>query len=140
MAGQTPFSFDTSDYSAINSHINSQLGTASSTNQVSFSYLKLIYPDSSVAFVTDPASFTVPIYKLEGATSFTVSAHLVSNVNGKSRRAEVAQISLTQSAYSPSNVCSCRLSSECNSTTRECTCEQGYSGTYCSFTESELLV
>ena len=62
-AGQTPFSFDTSETTAINTHINTQLGAAASTTQVSFSYLKLTYPDSSVVYVTDPSSFTVPVFQ-----------------------------------------------------------------------------
>ena len=138
VAGQTSITFNISETVSINTHINTQLGAASSTTQASFFYLKLTYPDSSVVYVTDPSSFTVPVYKKERATTFTVSAQLVFIVNGQSKRGDLAQISLTQTAYSAPNVCGCRLNTECNPSTRECTCEQGYAGTYCSFTDSDL--
>ena len=62
-ADNTPFSFDISETVAINTHINTQLGAASSTTQVSFSYLKLTYPDFSVLYVTDPSSFSIPVFQ-----------------------------------------------------------------------------
>ena len=137
-AGQSSFSFDISETNTFNTHINTQLGAASSTTQVSFTYLKLTYPDSSVVYVTDPSSFVPPVYKVEGATSYTVSAQLVFNVNGESKKGDLARINLNQAAYSPPNVCGCRLNTECNPSTRKCTCEQGYEGTHCSFTVAEL--
>ena len=137
-AGSTPFSFDISETTAINTHINTQLGAATSTTQVSFSYLKLTYPDSSVVYVTDPSSFTLPLFQSEGASSFTAAAQLVFNVNGVSKRGDIAHLNLTQPVFSPPNVCGCRLNTECNPSTRKCTCEAGYAGTHCSFTVAEL--
>ena len=63
-AGDTFFSFEVTDFTTINSHINTQLGVSSSTQQVSFTYLKLVYPDSSVVYINEPSSFTIPIYKV----------------------------------------------------------------------------
>lgn len=72
-ASQTPFSFDTSEFATISSHLNAQLGVLSSTTQVSVSYLRLTYPDLSLVLVTEPSSFIVPEYQVEGASDFTVA-------------------------------------------------------------------
>ena len=61
-------------------------------------------------------------------------------MKGESKKGDLAQINLNQPAYSPPNVCSCRLNTECNLSTRKCTCESGYAGTHCSFTVAELEV
>ena len=82
VAGSTAFSFDVSEFTSINSHINRELRVSPSTSQVSFTFLKLVYPDSSVVYVTDTSSFTVPIYKAAGDTSFAVTVQLVFTVNG----------------------------------------------------------
>ena len=63
-AADTLFTFEVTDFTSINSHVNTQLGVSSSTQQVSFTYLKLVYPDTSVVYVNDPSSFTIPIYKV----------------------------------------------------------------------------
>ena len=56
---QTSFSFDASEITTINNQINTQLGKPSSTTQVSLTNLKPHYPDSPVAHITSPSSFTV---------------------------------------------------------------------------------
>ena len=123
VADSTTFSFDTSDSTSINSHINSQLGLPSSTSQVSFTYAKLVYPDASLIYLTDPSSFKVPILQIEGVTSFGVTFQLVFTVNGESKQGDVTVINLTQPVYVPPDVCGCRLTTECNTLTRKCECE-----------------
>ena len=84
-ACSTSFSFDASDITAINAHINTQLGADSSTQQVSLSSARILYPDSSTKPVADISSFTIPNYSPEELTSFSASLRLLLNVNGESK-------------------------------------------------------
>ena len=81
-AESTVFYFDVSEFQTINAHINSELGISSSAQSISFTYAKLTHPDLSTVYVTDTASFTVPSYKVHGATSFEVKVELFYTVNG----------------------------------------------------------
>ena len=73
----TSFSFDAAEITTINNHINTQLGTSFSTEQVAFSAARIVYPDQSTKEVSDISSFTIPNYSANGLTSF--SAHLDSS-------------------------------------------------------------
>ena len=88
-ACSTSFSFDASEITAINTHINTQLGAASSTHQVSLSSAKIVYPDSSTKPVSDFSSFTIPNYSAEELTSFSASLRLLFTVNGLSKEGDL---------------------------------------------------
>ena len=47
VAASTSFAFDVSEFTSINSHINSELRVAQATSQVAFISAKLVYPDAS---------------------------------------------------------------------------------------------
>ena len=91
----TSFSFDPSEITAINNHINAQLGTSFDTVQVSYSAAKIVYPDSSTSPIADISSFNVPNYSVEGLTFFTASLRLVLSVNGEAKEGNLPVISLS---------------------------------------------
>ena len=64
------FSFDIAELTTINTHINTQLAVASSTQQVAYSSAKLVYPDNSYKTVSDISSFIIPNHYVLGLTTF----------------------------------------------------------------------
>ena len=90
----TSFSFDASEITSINNHINTQLGTSFSTLQVSFSSAKIVYPDQSTKQVSDISTFTIPNYSPDRLTSFSGSLRLVLSVNGQSREGDLPAVTL----------------------------------------------
>lgn len=91
----TSFSFDITDITTINNHINSQLSTSFSTHQVAFSSAKIVYPDQSTKPVSDISSFTIPNYSVIGLTSFSASLRLVLLVNGLTKEGDLPAVTLT---------------------------------------------
>lgn len=93
-----------------------------------------MYPDSSVESISSFASFTIPKYKLVGATSFTASVYVHFTRNGNQVEGKLAELAMTQSEYtipeqikdtltslalasSPANICGCSGFGSCNSLT-----------------------
>ena len=114
-ACSTAFTYDLSELTQINRFLTNQIKEASSTQEVSFTSVKVVYPDSSENAICDISSFTIDDFYVVGQTSFEATIRMSFRVNGVAKEENLTTIRVDLAAKTPPNCMSCMPNcSECS--------------------------